>query len=353
MISNMYPSTKYPNYGIFVKNFVDELSHIKKVKRISLTKTENKYVKLLNYFFFYFNVWSHYVFGGYEAIYVHYAGYNCPPIILGRLFNKKTRLLVNVHGSDVTPEKKLEEKTNFLTGILVNKADLTIVPSEYFREIVVEKYGEVPIYVSASAGVNLQLFNNEKKVVSKRTSFTIGYVGRIDEEKGWDILLMAFQKLVKVIPDARLIMVGSGAQEESANELIYHLGLTNFVERRQMLTQNELVEVYSSLDAFIFPSFRKGESLGLVGLEAMACGVPVIGSDFGGIKTYVQPGVNGFLFEPKDSDALERTMRAYYYLPESRKIELAKQALLTAKMYDSKVINAQLIKKIEACIEGA
>ncbi|EMF0143576.1 glycosyltransferase [Enterococcus hirae] len=347
IISNMYPSKKYPNYGVFVKNFYDELSQTQETRIVYLTKTTNKWKKIIHYLNFYRKVFSQYVFGHYDVVYVHYAGYNAPPILLARLFNKKTKLIVNVHGSDVTPEKKLEEKTNFLTKHLVKQADLTVVPSSYFEEIVKEKYGEVsPLYISPSAGIDLRLFNDQSKSVSQERPFTIGYVSRIDKEKGWDLLLYAFQQLLKENQRLRLIMVGDGAQNEEAIALIKQLKLEDHVEKTNCLSQQELVKIYSSLDVFVFPSTRAGESLGLVGLEAIACGTPVIGSELGGIKTYLEDGENGFLFKPGDQAELVVAINKYQALPIETKQQFSKNAVATAKKYDRKKVNNQLIDKI-------
>lgn len=351
VVSNMYPSKKYPNYGVFVKNFYEQLSLSEKTDIIYLHKTTSKVQKLINYLDFYGKTFRQYAFGKYEVVYVHYAGYNAPPILLAKMFNKSTKLIVNVHGSDVTPEKKLEEKTNFLTKYLVRKADLTVVPSSYFEEVVIEKYGEnSPIWISPSAGIDFSLFNHQNKQVENEV-FTIGYVSRIDKEKGWDTLLHAFKNLIPHNKNIRLIMVGDGAQNDEALALIKELGLETYVEKHNCLTQKELVNIYSTLDVFIFPSTRAGESLGLVGLEAMACGTPVIGSNLGGIKTYVKDGENGFLIAPGNQKELEMAIENYRNLTVEEKKKFSQHAVETAKKYDSKKVNQQLIEKIKEVSE--
>ncbi|HGV8438603.1 TPA: glycosyltransferase family 4 protein [Enterococcus faecium] len=352
VVSNMYPSKEYPNYGVFVKNFYEQLSLSEKTDIIYLHKTTNKVRKFINYLKFYGKIFSQYAFGKYEIVYVHYAGYNAPPILLAKMFNKSTKLIVNVHGSDVTPEKKLEEKTNFLTKYLVRKADLTVVPSSYFEEVVIEKYGEnSPIWISPSAGIDFSLFNHQNKQVENEV-FTIGYVSRIDKEKGWDTLLHAFKNLIPHNKNIRLIMVGDGAQNDEALALIKELGLETYVEKHNCLTQKELVNIYSSLDVFIFPSTRAGESLGLVGLEAMSCGTPVIGSNLGGIKTYVKDGENGFLIAPGNQKELEMAIENYRNLTVEEKKKFSQHAVETAKKYDSKKVNQQLIEKIKEVSEN-
>lgn len=346
VVSNMYPSRKFPNYGVFVKNFVQELSQTEEVKVVALKKKQSKFLKGLGYLIFYLRVFFNYVSGKYSLVYVHYAGYNVPPILLGKFFNRKVPVIVNVHGSDVTPEKRLEEKTNFLTKKIVKKADLTVVPSTYFKEVVENKYGKVPIFVSPSSGVNRNLFKKQE-VEKSADHFYIGYVSRIDAEKGWDILLKAFKKVKAEIPNAKLVMVGGGAQDADAVQLINDLGIKQDVEKIQMLSQAELVKIYNKLNVFVFPSTRAGESLGLVGLEAMACGTPVIGSNFGGIKTYTRDGYNGLLFKPGSQADLENKIKKFYALDAAQQKAMGENAMATAQKYDSNLVNKKLIAEIK------
>jgi glycosyltransferase involved in cell wall biosynthesis len=92
----------------------------------------------------------------------------------------------------------------------------------------------------------------------------------------------------------------------------------------------------------VFPTVRKGESLGLVGLEAMACGAPVIGSQIGGLKDYIIDGKNGLFFEPKNVDELASQLQAFINLPEDVKQQMSQQALQTANRYTVDVIAEQL-----------
>ena len=104
--------------------------------------------------------------------------------------------------------------------------------------------------------------------------------------------------------------------------------------------QEKLPEIYSSLDAFAFPTQRAGESLGLVGLEAMACGVPVICSDFAAPADYVVEGVNGFQFAVGDPQAMAEAIQRCMDTPlETENI------LATARQYCADEVH-KTMKKI-------
>ena len=126
------------------------------------------------------------------------------------------------------------------------------------------------------------------------------YVGRVSAEKQIDEL----KPVLEAIPEACLAIVGDGPNREALQE--HFAGTkTHFVGYLQGL---ELASAYASADAFVFPS--RTETLGLVLLEAMAAGCPVVAARSGGIPDIVTDGVNGYLFEPDDKQgAITATKR--------------------------------------------
>lgn len=119
------------------------------------------------------------------------------------------------------------------------------------------------------------------------------YVGRLSAEKE----IERIKPILEGIPEARLALVGDGPHREALEK---HFEATNtyFVG---YLTGTDLGSAFASADAFVFPS--RTETLGLVLLEAMAAGCPVVAARSGGIPDIVTDGVNGYLFEPKSDDA--------------------------------------------------
>ena len=113
--------------------------------------------------------------------------------------------------------------------------------------------------------------------------------------------------------------------------------------------QEKLGDYYRGMDLLIFSSSRTGESLGLTGIEAMACGVPVIGSDIGGIASYVENGSNGWLVPVKDIDGI--VDRIYKYMGmdiDSGRIEI--YCIETGKRYDKNLVCNQLAKDLKGQI---
>jgi glycosyltransferase involved in cell wall biosynthesis len=128
------------------------------------------------------------------------------------------------------------------------------------------------------------------------------FVGRFVPLKNVALLVDAFQRLVRRRPAARLLLVGEGALEGQLRAQVRQLGL----ERQTVFTGAQplaaLPRYYASSDVFALPSSFDNSPNVL--LEAMACGVPVVATDVGGVHRYVEDGVNGLMVPTRDPDAL-------------------------------------------------
>ncbi|MDJ0730636.1 MAG: glycosyltransferase [Crocosphaera sp.] len=135
------------------------------------------------------------------------------------------------------------------------------------------------------------------------------YVGRVSAEKQ----IERIKPVLEDIPEAHLAIVGDGPHRE-ALEAHFAGTQTHFIGYLQGL---ELASAFASADAFVFPSTT--ETLGLVLLEAMAAGCPVIAANSGGIPDIVTNGVNGYLFEPTDPNGAIIATKRLLAATEERK----------------------------------
>lgn len=164
-------------------------------------------------------------------------------------------------------------------------------------------------------GVDTEMFQPHLASAQMRSRLSQGhpdsplllYVGRVSAEKQIDEI----KPILEAIPEARLAIVGDGPYRETLQAEFADTN-TYFVGYLQGL---ELASAYASADAFIFPS--RTETLGLVLLEAMAAGCPVVAANSGGIPDIVTDGVNGYLFEPEDPQG---AIKATKSLLEAREI---------------------------------
>jgi glycosyltransferase involved in cell wall biosynthesis len=150
-------------------------------------------------------------------------------------------------------------------------------------------------------GVDTELFRPELRSDAMREKLLGGrsdtgklllYIGRLSAEKQ----IERIKPVLQAMPDARLALVGDGPYRQQL-EKIFAGTPAHFVG---YLAGEELAAAYASGDAFVFPSST--ETLGLVLLEAMAAGCPVVGANRGGIPDIVSDGVNGCLYEPEGPD---------------------------------------------------
>ena len=128
----------------------------------------------------------------------------------------------------------------------------------------------------------------------------VGIIARLSPVKGHRFLLGAMKEVLKKYPHAQLLIIGDGPQKRNLIELTIGLGLgkCTFIEESTMDTRLAL----SVMDIFVLPSIQEG--LGLSAMEAMVAGVPVIGSNVGGVYSLIKDDQTGILVPPQDPLAL-------------------------------------------------
>jgi glycosyltransferase involved in cell wall biosynthesis len=233
------------------------------------------------------------------------------------------------------------------------KTDCIVVPSFYFKEILENTEHKIfeNIIISPSGGVNTNIFylknHNFPRNIDK---ITITYTSRLEEGKGWKDFLIAVKRIVKTSKNICVKIIGYGSEYKM---------VTAFIEKDTVLSKNieilispsqELIaDIYNESDIFIFPT-RLPESLGLVALEAMSCGLPVIGSRIGAIPEYLKDGYNGYLFEAGDVGDLSQKIDNFIKLSDNKKKEMSDCAICTSTQYASSSIAKEFIKNLNLVI---
>jgi D-inositol-3-phosphate glycosyltransferase len=205
-----------------------------------------------------------------------------------------------------------------------------------------------------SPGVDLELF---RPISPAEASARLGhgpghrmvlFVGRLDPVKGLDTLVLAMAKVVAEEPSLRghscLCIVGGDkpqdpdrvdAERARIDRLARDSGLGDVIHFMGSVSQDDLPYYYSAAQVVVVPS--RYESFGMVALEAMACGAPVIASDVGGLSTLVRDGRTGFLVPDGDADALARRLLPLLRDPALR-AALGHHGVATAEAYGWPVI---------------
>ncbi|MFQ5867724.1 MAG: glycosyltransferase family 4 protein [bacterium] len=190
-------------------------------------------------------------------------------------------------------------------------------------------------------GINTDIFVSKDPIKLKenyniRTKYILLFVGRLVEKKGIEYLIDAMKIVTKKLFDLKLLIIGSGNLEKKLKNKVNKLNLSSYVSFLGIKKHDELIDYYNICDLLILPSifdkYGHTETLGMVILEAMSCGKPVIASNIGGIPESVKNGYNGLLTIPKSpADIADKIVKAFTQFDVE---EMGKRARQTARRYD-------------------
>jgi len=235
-----------------------------------------------------------------------------PQGFIGAIFHRVWNIphIATVHGSDlnmITRHKILAPFGRFI----IRHSDIITVNSTYmkrqlesFAQESTNKIRVIPMGIDPEK-YSHGPFSDIKK--EQGAGHIVLSVGRLIDWKGTIYLINAMPGVIRQFPDAQLLIAGSGPEKESLIQRVNDLGLDQSVKFLGVVDNMALPSLYHSADVFVLPSINKDgktEALGVVLMEAMASGCPVIGSDVGGIPDIIENGKNGFLVPERDSGAL-------------------------------------------------
>lgn len=348
----MYPSKRSKTFGIFVKNQVELLRGNGIDVNVIAVNDPRKGKKnvIIKYLAFFIKSFMTILFKGrnYDLVHVHYI---FPTGLAGLLFKflYGKKLIVTSHGGDIDQMiNKGSLARNWTRKILV-KSDKVIAVGEKLKQDIIQEFqvDEEKIAV-LNMGVNRSIFTpKDKKRLRKdykivEDGMVFLFVGNFIKKKGLDELVEAFQMFKQNNPNSSLHLIGEPKDPgyfQLLNEKINKLSLKD-IHFHPSKDQLELSDWMNMADLFILPSYIEG--FGLVALEAMACGTPVIGSDVGGLS-YLLADQYGEKVEPQNITAIFQAMEKLMKNPD-RRANLRENGLLKAKENDHGVLLQKLIE---------
>lgn len=230
-----------------------------------------------------------------------------PSGFIGAVCNKLFGIphVVSVHGSDINTIKN-SKKLRYICSFVLQNSDLITTNSTYIKGIIQSMYPVVENKINVvPMGVDMDRFKRDNYLDSggdSKSDFRIITVGRLIDWKGTKYLILAMNNVVNSIPNAKLFVIGDGPEKENLVKLVDSLNLQSSVVFTGYVKDTDLPAYYRSANVFVLPSINLGgqsEALGVVTLEAMASGTPVIATDVGGVSDIVVDEYNGFLVPEK------------------------------------------------------
>lgn len=214
-------------------------------------------------------------------------------------------LVISSHGTDISLLGK-SGLISRLSRYVYRRVDKATVVSRFLKDKLLAGVRELPAdkVVVIPMPVGMEHFPKTPLPANEIPLFLS--VARYTRQKRLDLIISAAEKLAARHLKFKILMVGEGPLETELKEMIRAKGLSVQIEFIPLVAQQKLGELYRQCDAVLLIS--EGEGFGLVLVEAGLTARPVIGARSGGIVDIIEDGVNGFLIEPGDSEALVRCM---------------------------------------------
>jgi glycosyltransferase involved in cell wall biosynthesis len=255
----------------------------------------------------------------FDVIHVHQTDYAAfASALAGRLLGKP--VVCQLHGSGPTgsiAQLQRSPVSLFVRWSLRTVARLVAVSDVIHKELLGTGFPEHQV-VQIPNGVDVEAFNPRQNAASTHGKHgtqmqQIVYVGRLSFEKGPDLLIESFRLLAAQDSNlARLLLVGAGSLQPSLERQVIKLGLQGLVAF--VGNVEDVLSYLETADLFVLPSRAEGLSMAL--LEAMACGLAIVGTRVSGTVEVIQDGVNGLLVEPEDPEVLAQAMKRLLENPE-------------------------------------
>ncbi|GAA1907684.1 glycosyltransferase family 4 protein [Streptantibioticus ferralitis] len=229
----------------------------------------------------------------------------------------------------------------------LEKISARIAVSEYARRTLVEHLGGDAVVIPN--GVDVDFFAKAEPKPQWQGE-TIGFIGRIDEpRKGLPTLMRALPKILAVRPGVRLLVAGRGDEQEAVEGLPE--SMRGQVEFLGMVSDEDKARMLRSVDLYVAPN-TGGESFGIILVEAMSAGAPVLASDLDAFRQVLDGGAAGELFPVEDADALAAS--AVRLLGDSDRLaELRSTGSRHVRRFDWSTVGAEILSVYEMVTDGA
>lgn len=254
-----------------------------------------------------------------DIIHLHFPN---PMAHLSYLLARPRGKLVIMWQSDIVKNKFYVKLYNPLLLKLLKKAHKIIVHSPIYCEksSFLNEFRDKCIVIPLGIDVSKFVLTEDEKQKVQEIRFRFNnkiilFVGRIQPYKGLEYLINAFKEI-----EANLLIIGSGVLEKKMRRLTQSLNMQNKIWFLGEIPHGEIPLYFHACDIFVLPSIERSEAFGIVQLEAMVCGKPVISTNLHtGVPFVNRNKRTGIVVEPRDSRVLEKAMKELLENPKLRK----------------------------------
>jgi len=276
---------------------------------------------------------------GLEVLHVHYAIPHATTAWLAREMlgdGHRLKVITTLHGTDITLVGQ-EESFHAITKFSIERSDAVTAVSEFLKDETVRTFGCTQCRISVIPNfVNLLEYHpvtaKHREGLAPADHKLITHVSNFREVKRVKDVVRVFARVRRTMP-ATLIMIGDGPERDDAEREARELGVAADV--RFLGRIDTVAPLLQQSDLFVLPT--QSESFGLAALEAMACGVPVVGSRAGGLPEVIEDGVSGILEPPGSVEAMGRRASELLRDPERHRA-MAESAAARARLYSADLI---------------
>ncbi|CAL9387681.1 glycosyltransferase family 4 protein [Streptomyces sp. enrichment culture] len=281
--------------------------------------------------------------GEFDVVHIHEP--TSPSLGLLTCWAAQGPMVATFHTSN--PRSKAMIAAYSILQAALEKISARIAVSEYARRTLVEHLGGDAVVIPN--GVDVDFFAGAEPKAEWQGE-TIGFIGRIDEpRKGLPVLMRALPKIFAEYPKARLLVAGRGDEEEAVAGLPEELRPR--VEFLGMISDEDKARLLRSVDLYVAPN-TGGESFGIILVEAMSAGAPVLASDLDAFAQVLDQGAAGELFANEDPDALADAAVRLLGDP-TRRAELRERGMTHVRRFDWSTVGADILSVYETVTAGA
>lgn len=243
---------------------------------------------------------------------------------------------VSVWGRDIFQFPQMGKMNEFIVKYTLDKADV-ICSTSHIMAKETNKYTDKNVFVTPF-GVKMDQFRPDESF-KQDGILTIGTVKALSDKYGIADLMKAFAIIFQKYPESKLLIVGDGPQRREYEELTEKLGIREVTTFTGRVPNDQVPDYINRMSIFAVPSTEDSESFGVAAVEAMACGVPPVVSNVGGLPEVVIEGKTGFVVPKENPEKLSEAMVKLIEDPELRK-RMGNNGVEHVRMYYNWIDNA-------------